>query len=292
MPKDRHLRKNKIAAPMRGVNILRTYVRDFLYSLLCCFILFAFVYKVTGEAVAQQPAVTMSEKEYAAQQYELGNGFFFGSYSKIDGATAVKHFKEAAKYGHSDAMFALGRMYMSGRGVPKDTGEGMNWLEKATGGDGYQNPGAAEMLAEQYDLTGRSGTENCSKAIYWYEKAARGSQNAASRLALAYNNGDCVGQNYSKAAELFLPVAEKGDALAQVILADYYFKGKGVAQSNSEAYFWARCATRFGSKPSFTFADDLDPILAQEFPPSEREKMNERLKEKHCIYPGDLPKKK
>jgi TPR repeat protein len=257
-----------------------------VYILLLCFVLFVFDFE-TAETFAQTLAKSADYSEYAAKQYELGNQLLMGDATKPSESEALQHFKEAAKHGHLDAMFVLGRMYSTGQGVQKDIAEGMSWLEKATGSDGYQNPGAAEMLAEKYGLNGLTGSESCNKGVYWYEKAARGSESAAGRLAWAYANGQCVARDFAKAAALFLPLAEKGDALAQITLADFYFKGNGVAQDNSEAYFWARCLMRFGSKPNFSFDADLEPILALEFPPAEREKINERLIEKRCIRPID-----
>lgn len=262
-------------------------MRRYLYPLLLCFVLFAFDCKA-AETLEQRSAATTNDHEYAAQQYALGNqSLTGGAYTKSDEAAAILHFKEAAKHGHLNAMFALGRMYMAGKGVTKDTEQGIAWLEKAAGSDGLQNAAAAEMLAEHYGLDSLPDTDRCIKGKYWYERAARGSEVAAARLALAYANGQCVERDFAKAAELFLPLAKKGDLLAQITLADYYFKGTGVAQDNREAFFWARCSTRFGGKPSFTFVDVIDPILELKFDLAELGKINERLIKNRCIQPID-----
>ena len=61
-------------------------------------------------------------------------------------------------------------------------------------------------------------------------------------LALAYESGEGVEQNYAKAAEWHRLAAEQGSALAEFKLGLLYFTGKGVPQSDAEAAAWFRRA--------------------------------------------------
>lgn len=58
---------------------------------------------------------------------------------------------------------------------------------------------------------------------------------------LAYNAA-----HYEKAAKLFMPVAQQGDALAQCKLGDMYRVGAGVPQDYEEAVRWYRLAAEQG----------------------------------------------
>ena len=57
----------------------------------------------------------------------------------------------------------------------------------------------------------------------------------------AYDEG-----NYAQAIELFLPLANQGDAAAQFYLGLMYDKGKGVTQDYKEAVKWYRLAAAQG----------------------------------------------
>jgi TPR repeat protein len=45
-------------------------------------------------------------------------------------------------------------------------------------------------------------------------------------------------QDYAQAAELWQPLAEKGDARAQYLLGTLYMEGKGVEQNDATAFMW------------------------------------------------------
>ena len=57
----------------------------------------------------------------------------------------------------------------------------------------------------------------------------------------AYDEG-----NYAQAIELFLPLANQGDAAAQFYLGLMYANGKGVTQDHKEAMKWYRLAAAQG----------------------------------------------
>src|SRR4051812_34170725 len=57
----------------------------------------------------------------------------------------------------------------------------------------------------------------------------------------AYGRGD-----YASAATLLAPLAESGNAPAQIKLGDLYYEGEGVAQNYDEALKWYRKAAEAG----------------------------------------------
>jgi len=53
-------------------------------------------------------------------------------------------------------------------------------------------------------------------------------------------------QSYAKAAELWRPLAEKGDATAQYFLGSLFAEGKGVEQNDETAFMWFQRAASQG----------------------------------------------
>ena len=55
------------------------------------------------------------------------------------------------------------------------------------------------------------------------------------------------GKEYAKAAELWQPLAEKGDPAAQYLLGTLYVAGKGVKQNDATAFMWFQRAANQGN---------------------------------------------
>lgn len=78
---------------------------------------------------------------------------------------------------------------------------------------------------------------NCDKteAVKWYRKAAeQGCTEGQYQLALCYERGCGVAQDYTKAAQWYLLAAEQGHLGSCRKLAVYYRRGYGVKQSKNE----------------------------------------------------------
>jgi TPR repeat protein len=54
-------------------------------------------------------------------------------------------------------------------------------------------------------------------------------------------------KEYAKAAELWRPLADKGDAVAQYRLGTLYMEGKGVEQNDATAFMWLQRAANQGN---------------------------------------------
>lgn len=57
--------------------------------------------------------------EKAAEQYRLGNCYYYGKEVAKDLPLAIKYYREAAENGHTDAQYNLGNCYENGTGVTK-----------------------------------------------------------------------------------------------------------------------------------------------------------------------------
>ena len=75
---------------------------------------------------------------------------------------------EDARWGESEAQYAVAMMYATGEGVKMDQEEAAEWFEKAAH-EGH--PHAMFKIAERYE-TGNGVSKDSEKAIMWYRKAA------------------------------------------------------------------------------------------------------------------------
>lgn len=112
-----------------------------------------------------------------------------------------------AQRGHAGAQYILGRMYMEGKGAPRDDQKAHMWFLKA---------------AEQ---------DNPEAQFY---------------LGLMYTKGRGVDRNDIKAAHWLRFAAERGNVRGQCYLSRMYARGLGVPRSYIYAYMWAMLAASGG----------------------------------------------
>jgi len=75
---------------------------------------------------------------------------------------------EEARWGESEAQYAVAMMYAAGEGVEMDQKEATKWFEKAAE-EGH--PHGMFKIAERYE-TGNGVSKDLEKATMWYRKAA------------------------------------------------------------------------------------------------------------------------
>ncbi len=75
---------------------------------------------------------------------------------------------EEARWGESEAQYAVAMMYTAGEGVKMDQKEAAKWFEKAAE-EGH--PHAMFKIAEKYEK-GNGISKDSEKAMMWYRKAA------------------------------------------------------------------------------------------------------------------------
>ena len=75
---------------------------------------------------------------------------------------------EEARWGESEAQYAVAMMYAAGQGVEMDQEEAAKWFEKAAE-EGH--PHAMFKIGERYE-TGNGISRDSEKAIKWYRRAA------------------------------------------------------------------------------------------------------------------------
>ena len=109
-------------------------------------------------------------------------------------------------------------------------------------------------MKAQYDLAlmydkGQGVPQDYQQAVRWYTKAAEaGNMKAQHNLALMYDNGQGVPQDYQQAVRWYAKAAEAGNTKAQYNLAAMYFEGKGIPQDSVLAHVWANLAASQGQE--------------------------------------------
>ncbi len=103
--------------------------------------------------------------------YALGLLYESGKAGRRDLAQAMAYYRKAAAAAtEPDAEYAIGRMILRGRGVPRDPTEAIRWLSKAAG---HHQPAAEYMLGAAYEA-GWGVRPDKAEAYYWYRRAQEG----------------------------------------------------------------------------------------------------------------------
>lgn len=103
--------------------------------------------------------------------YALGLMYETGQAGEKDLARAFDLYQKAAAAGpEADAEYAVGRMLLRGRGVPRDAKTSVVWLKKAAQ---HGNPAGQYMLAAAYEA-GWGVKIDEGEAYYWYRRADQG----------------------------------------------------------------------------------------------------------------------
>jgi len=190
---------------------------------------------------------------------------------------------KGAEMGYENAQYCVGYRYLNGIGLPKDSQEGLNWLNKAIsqGNDAAQclvgqilehennfdiSPNIDEAIkllklaADQENLAAiislcrfyserKESKQNRGKYIKFLEMAAKLGNVKAKKKLLGINITKLgVGDLSQQEIELLKKEAFAGDVLAQNKLGFCYCNGINVPVDSAQAMFWYRKAALQGDK--------------------------------------------
>lgn len=173
-----------------------------------------------------------------------------------DQSNAFNEVRAEAEKGCAQAQDTLGNSYEIGKLVPQDYAEAIKWyLKAADQGNEYAETSLGDLYAK-----GQGAAQNYTEAYKWYDLAAAlGDTNAASKRC--YIGFFMAPDQIIKAQQLALNVwktpadsidtaiisnAEKGNAVAEEIVGEYYDRGEGVPLDGAEAVKWYRKAADQG----------------------------------------------
>ena len=166
-----------------------------------------------------------------------------GVVDKPSNIAAMEKIKEAAMLGSADAQYELASMYAEGRGVHRDMNQALFWGRKAAK---QGNPQAQLSVGRTLIVSNDPGDK--SEGIGYLEKATEaGDINATLFWATTVGKGDHgVPKDENRAEALLKPLAERGNADCQFVLAALYRYGDAFADRRSEAYVWLQHAAEQG----------------------------------------------
>lgn len=166
----------------------------------------------------------------ATAAYELGQLYLTGEQVERDIASGVSYLKLAASKNHAGAQYALGRLYQTGtEELPQHQGQAVWWWLQATAqGDEDAKAALEQAKAEQPDLVDRVQT------IFDQEKAGQTDGAAAFAVAQAYQGGQWVEKDMTKALSWLEKAATLKNAPAQYALYEFYLQPEGTVEANEE----------------------------------------------------------
>ena len=139
-----------------------------------------------------------------------------------DQTVALEYYLKAAEGGLTQAMTAVGNIYLEGEVVTRDVDEALNWFKKAAA---LGNPTAINNIGYIYEQR----DEN-KLALEWYVKAVEIDKDSTlplRNLAFTYAK---VGE-VDKAIEFYKKAVERGDIEAMNALGDLYFDNENFIEA-------------------------------------------------------------
>ena len=98
----------------------------------------------------------------------------------------------------------------------------------------------------------------------WLPLAEKGEMIAQAAIGVMYHMGQGVPQDYTKAVQWYRRAAEKGNAASQANLGVMYAKGTGVSRDLVQAYVWYDLAATQGERRHARGRDKLAKQLSPE----------------------------
>lgn len=172
----------------------------------------------------------------------VANTPVFADFSS-NSADDLKLLIRKANAGDTSAQTALGKRYLEGKGVVKNTDQAKKWWLRAAARNNAQ---AMNNLGALYE-NGHGVSKDLTAAVSWYKKAAlKGNPTAQNNLGILYETGQGVTRNYSESFYWYTKAAESGNADAQSNLASLYANGQGIKPDIAKALAWYQKAAEQG----------------------------------------------
>jgi hypothetical protein len=158
--------------------------------------------------------------------------------------TALTWLTEAAKT-RSDAQYTLGKMYLTGKEVPKDVNEALRLLLLSAN---QGNDFAAYQLGKLY-LQGEEVPKDIKTALHWLNLSLeKDNQFAQYSLGMIYLRGEIVAKDAPKALQFLKASAKQGNQFAQYSLGKLLLKGDhGVPRDREQGMYWMQKSAQQGN---------------------------------------------
>lgn len=158
-------------------------------------------------------------------------------------------FEMAAKWGHGEALAALGFLALRGLGEPKDPIKASGLFRQGA----ERGFGQAQFALGRMYWDGEGIPRDRVAAVAWWQLAVKGNDQEAKRwLGHALIDGEGTEPNIEAGLALLREVAESGNADVQYELGRMLAFGKRVPPDKTEASKWLRLAAEAGNAEAQT----------------------------------------
>ncbi|KAI4239196.1 MAG: hypothetical protein LQ349_000550 [Xanthoria aureola] len=209
----------------------------------------------TKEAFGQYQSAAKAGHAQAAYRVAVccEMGLEEGGGTKRDALKAMQWYQRAATLGDTPAMYKMGVIRLKGLlGQPKNASEALSWLQRAAKQADKENPHALHELALLYEspnsIEGLKRDEQHAQQLF-IEAANLGYKFSQFRLGCAFEYG-LLGCPIDPRQSIawYSKAAVQDEHQSELALSGWYLTGsEGVlAQSDTEAYLWARKAAQAG----------------------------------------------
>lgn len=155
---------------------------------------------------------------------------------KDNAVESLKLLERLAIYGNVNDQCELGLEYYHGNIIREDISKAIYWFEKAAK---QEDKIAMYYLGEIY--YNEEKYKDSSRAVYWWRKAAEiGQVDAQNCLAASYYDGDGIEKDVSKAIYWYVKAAKQGDKSAMCDLGIIYYNEK--KDFPKAVYWWQKAA--------------------------------------------------
>ena len=178
----------------------------------------------------------LTEEGNAAAQCALGGLYITGHGVPKDSTQALMCYRKAADQGYASAECEIRTSYYNaGAQMPAYFPKAMTWFHKAA----IQRFAPAEAWIGTLYLTGQGVHQNYAQALTWLRKAADQGL-AAADVSIGFISYDGIGvpEDYALSLAWFRKAAEKGDSEAQYRVGLMYQYGQGVVKDYVQAHLW------------------------------------------------------
>ncbi|MEW6454079.1 MAG: tetratricopeptide repeat protein [Pseudomonadota bacterium] len=199
---------------------------------------------------------------------------------------ALELLEPLAAQGDAVAQLTLGRMYLRGEGVSRNSFAALQWHRKAA--DQGEIDAQFELGVMYRDGLGTGAHGHL--ALYWFKRAADGgAPHALNAIGELYLDDRDIPQSFETAFEWFWIGAELGSAEAMYNIGMLYALGRGVVRDEIASFMWFDLAADFDPGRVHENAVRARTTLAERLTPSQvwAAKIRSRAwKHFHCCSPN------
>ena len=176
--------------------------------------------------------------------FGLGKLYLSKTFSGYDPRTAVEYLASAARKGHDFAQYTLGRLFLQGIEVRKNPDYAVTWLEEAVKNENTY----AQYLLGRVLLMGEDVPQDRDRGTDLIRKAAdSGNTTAAYTMGKLLLEGMWISQDIRTGMEYMTKAAEDHFSAAQYYLGKVLYEGKLVPKDTPKAVAWLERSAQSGN---------------------------------------------